>query len=282
LWWFVLTNKLIHNNQFGFKRGKSVLDSLLYVDHLATRSLSLKRHLSIISLDFSKAFDKIGVHSIIQQLQEWQLGPRIINYVSNFMKNRKIIIKNGRNLSNSFPLDNGIPQGSPISVILFLISYNSLTKIIALPRQIKFTAYADDFHLIIEHNRRKNPIVDISFLFQEIGHWCSDSGASLLIEKYQSLHICRKHNCKSEIRTVYIPETNNTTILGLTLNNRYNWSTHINKLKTKLCKPLNIIKHLSSLKYNTNTSSLIHIVKSILILKIDYCLPIYGNSQTPN
>jgi len=53
LWWFVLTNKLIHNNQFGFKRGKSVLDSLLYVDHLATRSLSLKRHLSIISLNNS-------------------------------------------------------------------------------------------------------------------------------------------------------------------------------------------------------------------------------------
>jgi len=49
LWWFVLTNKLIHNNQFGFKKGKSVLDNLLYVDHLATRSLSLKRHLSIIS-----------------------------------------------------------------------------------------------------------------------------------------------------------------------------------------------------------------------------------------
>jgi len=43
-------------------------------------------------------------------------------------------------------------------------------KIKALPKQIKFTAYADDFHLIIEHNRSKNTIVDLSSHFQEIGH----------------------------------------------------------------------------------------------------------------
>jgi len=47
LWWFVLNNELIHNSQSGF-----------YVDHLASRSIALKKHLQIISLDFTKAFDK--------------------------------------------------------------------------------------------------------------------------------------------------------------------------------------------------------------------------------
>jgi len=72
---------------------------------------------------------------------------RILNHLNNIL-----------NLSNTFPLDDGIPQVSAISVILFLISYNSLTKIIGLSRQIKFTAYADDFNLIIEHNKRKTPL----------------------------------------------------------------------------------------------------------------------------
>jgi len=93
-----------------------------------------------------------------------------------------------------FPLSNSIPRDSPIFVILFIISYNSLTKIIARPRQIKFTAYPDDFYLV-QHIRRKNPIVDLNSVFQEIKHWCSYSVVSLPVDKCQSLHICRKHNC---------------------------------------------------------------------------------------
>lgn len=127
LWWFVTTNKLIHKNQVGFKSSRSVLDNLACIDHLITESLSHKQHISIISLDFNKDFDKIGIHAIITQLQEWNIGHNILRYVINFMKNRKIKCRVANNISHSFPLDNGIPQGSPISVILFLIVINWLT-----------------------------------------------------------------------------------------------------------------------------------------------------------
>jgi len=112
----------------------------------------------LISLDFNKAFDKIGIHSVINQLKEWKIGKRILYYVHNFMTNRKIIIKFGNNLSSFFPLNNGIPQGSPISVILFLIAYNTLSHIISFHKEIQLTAYADVFHLIIEHNKQKTPL----------------------------------------------------------------------------------------------------------------------------
>ena len=54
-----------HHNQVVFKKGSSVTDALLLLDHLVAESLSAKKHISLISLDFSKAFDKIGVHSTI-------------------------------------------------------------------------------------------------------------------------------------------------------------------------------------------------------------------------
>jgi len=134
LWWFVPNNDLIHNIQFGFKRSKSVLDSLLYVEHIASRSIALKKHLTIISLDFTKGFDKNGIYTVIQQLHVWKIGARIINYVKNLMTNRKIIVKTDTYLSNTFPLNNVIPQGSPIFVILLLIAYNSPTNIISIPK----------------------------------------------------------------------------------------------------------------------------------------------------
>lgn len=68
LWWFVTNNKLLNENQFGFKKGKSVCESLLYADFLISKSLNNKKHTSLITLDFSRAFDRVGVHSIIHQL----------------------------------------------------------------------------------------------------------------------------------------------------------------------------------------------------------------------
>jgi len=110
-------------NQFGFKKGMSTSDILLYVDYLIRKS---RKHTSLISLYFSRPFDRVGVHTIVDQLQEWKIGPKIISYIQNFMLNRKIIVRVGPQTSNMLPLSNGIPQGSPITVILFLIAYNKL------------------------------------------------------------------------------------------------------------------------------------------------------------
>lgn len=72
-----------------------------------------KKHMSIFSLDFAKAFEKIGIHSLIHHLEEWQLGPRIVKYIWNFMANRKLIARNGTSFAYSFPLKNGVPPRFP-------------------------------------------------------------------------------------------------------------------------------------------------------------------------
>jgi len=124
LWWFLNNDKLLHPHQFGFKKGKSTSDNLLYADHIITKSLNTRKHTSLISLDFARAFDRVGTHSIIDQLIKWKCGHKIINYIINFTKNRKITVRIGTHYSNIHPLEIGIPQGSPISVVLFLIAFN--------------------------------------------------------------------------------------------------------------------------------------------------------------
>jgi len=65
LWWFVSYNNSIDSRQTGFRKGKSISDNLLVLDHLISFPLLTKNHLSVISLDFTKAFDKIGVHTVV-------------------------------------------------------------------------------------------------------------------------------------------------------------------------------------------------------------------------
>lgn len=195
LWWFVQSNNLLDSRQFGFRKGKSTIDPLLYIDSQITTSLSRRKHISIISLDFERAFDRIGIHAVIDQLSSWKMGPHIVNYIKNFMTNRKIIVRLGNCYSSPHPLYNGIPQGSPLSVILFLIAYNKLCNIISFHKEIDFIAYADDFNLFIKSDKRKNPVIDLNRLFCDIENWSSISGAILSTSKCKYIHVWRKQNC---------------------------------------------------------------------------------------
>lgn len=280
LWWFVTTYKLIHNSQTGFRRGKSVMDSLLFTDYLINKALSAKNHLSIISLDFCKAFDKVGIHAVINQLVKWNVGPIIVNYVKNFMTNRKIKVKIGRYFSKTLPLHNGIPQGSPLSVVLFVIAYQKLLEIIAIHKEIQISAYADDFNLLIKLDKVKNRTINLDTLYEDISGWCSYSGASLSPAKCKHMHICNKHNCNCSVAfgNYQLPNVSTLKILGVTFNKKHKWNTHIDNLCLALQNRLNIIKCLSSHKHNCSTVTLVSVVKAIIIAKIDFALPLYGNA----
>lgn len=283
LWWFLKTNKLLNNFQFGFKRGKSTLDNLLFLDYQITNALSTKNHITIISLDFQRAFDRVGLHSIIDQLTDWQVGPKIINYIYNFMTNRKIIVRIENQYSASLPLHNGIPQGSPLSVVIFLIAYNKLYTIISIDKRIHLSAYADDINLIIK-SKEKNPTLALNGLFDNIKDWCEISGAILSDTKCKYIHICRKKNCHCTIQSGNFSITEATTLrlLGLYINQKYNWKDHISFLSTSLSKRLNVIKCLSSSKFNCNISTLTSIIRSLMLSKVNYLLPIYGQAPKPN
>jgi len=69
------------------------------IDHLLARAISRRYHASIISLDFAKAFDRIGIQSILNQLAIWKTGPKITNYIKNYMTNRKILARIKSDLS---------------------------------------------------------------------------------------------------------------------------------------------------------------------------------------
>jgi len=214
LWWLVNNSQLLDSRQMGFRRGKSVSDSLAMLDYLTTTTLSRKSHLSIISLDFSKAFDKIGMHTIIDELVDWKLWPKVIKYIINFLTNRKICVQTQNVQFQPLPLENGISQGSPLSVILFAIAYNKLNRVIGLHKSFEFTAYADDY-TIIRGQKKKDTKCNFRIL--------------------SSLNLKNETTFK---------------ILGITITNKYKWDAHIEQLVIQIAKRLNIIKCLCNTSFN--------------------------------
>lgn len=229
LLWFIETKKLISSNQVAFKSGKGCADALLHLDFYITNALSARNHVTILALDFEKAFDRIGIHLVLDKLKIWGVGPKIFNYVTSFLTNRRICVKANSSFSPSFPLFNGIPQGSPLSVVLFIIAFDDISKIIAKHALLHHCVYADDIYILCKHNdlgKTKNLLLNV---IEDISVWSTHSGAKLSVDKCKTLHICRKTSCSKftlSFNNINIENVTNLSILGILFNNKYNWKYH--------------------------------------------------------
>ena len=158
--------KLIHPNQAGYVRGRSISDHLRLVDDV----INCTNHESITgiltSLDFRKAFDTISKDSIIAALHAYNFGPRFIQYVSTILNGTQTCVKNGGWLSSFFETQRGVRQGCVISPLLFILVVEFLAvriredpEIVGIleltPRfaggNLKCLLYADDINLLLKN-----------------------------------------------------------------------------------------------------------------------------------
>lgn len=277
--WFLKAKNLITSNQVAFMKKQGTDDVLLYLQHFISRALSSRNHVNILSTDFERAFDRIGVHVILQQLSEWKIGKNMYSIIKSFLSNRKFNVRINGHQSNTFPLHNGIPQGSPLSVVLFVIAFNQFSKIINTQKHIEHAIYADDA-VIFTKTKDNNKVKEIfSKLLKDIENWTVISGAKLSIEKCNLLHICKKQNCNLfdlEYNNIQIQRVDNLRILGVVFDKSFTFREHCLQLRKNLNSRLNIIKYLTSKHFMIHISTMINITRCLVLSKIDYALPIYG------
>lgn len=269
--------------QYGFRRNKRTLNSILELDEFISSSLSRSSHVELIAFDIKKAFDTVWPEAILLKLCELKIGGLMYGYIKSFLGPRKFKVNHGGNNSSVYSTNIGVPQGSPLSSTLFLIAFqfvlDSLGKVDKL---VKYAAYADDL-LVYANNktnstngkRMKKAINLISRKGDEIGLYFSE-------EKTKSIHICKRrgnNKCKPCNHKIYGKEIKSEkmiTYLGLQLQENYKFNNQVNSIKQKIKKDAIVIKMLSAKRFGTNQDILRKIVQSLIISKVKYCIEVYG------
>ncbi|XP_075163337.1 uncharacterized protein LOC142235971 [Haematobia irritans] len=176
-------------------------------------------------------------------------------------------------------LHNGIPQGSPLSVTLFIIAFDDLSRLLTQNKRIEHCLYADDLYIIVK-NKSNISIQDVLInTLSVIDEWSKVSGANISFDKTKHLHICNKRNCRPINITYnnnYIENCDTCKILGVHFDHKYNFKNHCISLKKSLQPRLNIIKYLSSPRSYVHTNNLLKIAQAIILSKIDYGLILYN------
>ena len=153
---FFTENDLISSNQSGFKQGDSCINQLLSITHDIYQSLDQGYEVRGVFLDISKAFDKVWHKGLIHKLKQNGIGGPLLKILTDFLKSRKQrVVLNGQHSSWSDVLA-GVPQGSILGPLLFLIYINDLPDGV----QCNPNLFADDTLLFpTVHNIKKQQMI---------------------------------------------------------------------------------------------------------------------------
>ena len=151
--WFLEKNKLLTEFQSGFRKQRNTNDQLIRFESFVREGFVRREHVVSVFFDLEKAYDTTWKYGILRDLHKCGLRGRLPQLIGNFLANRYFRVRVGSCLSNSFNQEMGVPQGSILSVTLFILKINSIVK--CLPSHIKCSLYVDDF-LIYYRSKNMN------------------------------------------------------------------------------------------------------------------------------
>ncbi|XP_055593395.1 uncharacterized protein LOC129744736 [Uranotaenia lowii] len=259
---------LLDDRQYAFRPGRSTDDYLCLLECILDDALSRSQHIELLSLDLSKAFDCVEHNTILTSLRDWGISGKLYQYIQSFLTNRTIQVLVNNSLSSPRQMPTGVPQGSVISPTLFLIAINSIFKII--PENIKILVYADDILLISISAFARLTRIRLQTALDKIAIWAPKIGFRFSPDKSKLLHLGpnRKKLKKLPPLKLFnqsIPFVHSFRLLGVWIDDRLTFSTHLNQIRKNSKNKLNLLRILSKTPSHANRDSLIKFVHGWLL-----------------
>ncbi|GBM49865.1 hypothetical protein AVEN_44247-1 [Araneus ventricosus] len=184
-------------------------------------------------------------------------------------------------LSDYFIQEEGVPQGSVLSVTLFALKINDILK--QLPPSVKGFLYVDDLYISCTGDNINFIERQLQLAVNKIQQWSTFNGFTFSTAKTSCIHFCRKRRLHPEpeilLGSQLITVVNEVKFLGITFDKKLTFRPHVIKLRKKLDKALNILKVLSNTSWGASRTSLLRVYRAAILSKMDYGCIIYGSAR---
>ena len=184
-------NNLLNTDQFGFRKNRSTTGKLLASIDKITEQLAKNQPFDTILLDMSKAFDKISIAKIIEAAMNIGIRGKLLLWIKEYLTGRTAVVKIGDTLSRPIQVTSGVPQGSVLGPILFLIAINGLPQ--NCPERELLLSYADD----TEVGGVATNHTDIQRTLDLLNQHCSYLKLEMNADKCEVMHRGANNNCQN-------------------------------------------------------------------------------------
>ena len=230
-------NDLLSDNQFGFRRQRSTSLAISQLLNQVYTNINKSAITAAIYIDFSKAFNCVQHATLIRKLSEFNLSKNIISWITSYLYGREQRTLANNVYSSYLPVGQGVPQGSVLGPLLYIIYANDIIKKI---QNSGFTFYADDTVLYSKKKSLRLAQRELQEDLDGLSEWCINNDIYINVEKTKTMFF----GSKARMNKIALPEfyINNTvlqrtqayTYLGIKLDEQLSLETHANLVVKKV------------------------------------------------
>jgi hypothetical protein len=205
--------------------------------------LEAGRDIGSVFFDLKKAFDTVPHKELLDKLQQLNVSSFILRWVRSYLTARRQKVVIGGEDSETIPVISGVPQGSVLGPLLFLIYIDDVARL-PLSEGTSLVLYADDMLLY----RAINSPEDFTILQEDINtvnNWVTRNYLKLNVAKCKFMHISRRRQCHPVpnllLDGVHLERVTSFKYLGILLNEDLKWSSHVESVCNKARKILGLI-----------------------------------------
>lgn len=279
---FIEKHELLSNYQFGFRKAMSTELALAVAVNKITTAMDKGENCVGIFLDLRKAFDTVNHEILLAKLQHIGIRGLAHKWFTSYFKDRRQCVKLGNYVSEDLHISYGVPQGSLVGPLCFLLYLNDLPNVVT-----KFNAtsimFADDTSIFFTGPDVNSIVQATNNAMSDISNWLRANKLSLNVSKTKAILFSRKRNI-DQIASIKINDRNiqwvdNTSFLGIIIDKNLSWKSHIDHVAIKMAKTIGIMNRVRNV---LNKKTLLLLYQTLVGPHLSYCNAIWGNAPVSN
>lgn len=273
----------LSKNQFGFREGRQTVDAVKSAVQIARNSQDYtpqcRRLCAMVTVDVKNAFNSASWQIILDELRKRRINEKIISIISSYLSNRKILLE-AEGQEKEMSVNSGVPQGSVLGPTLWNILYDELLEI-EQPDGIQLLAFADDVAIVASAMNEEILMNKVNTSLCRVTSWMEKRKLQAVPEKTEAVIFTTRRKTEPIFFTMYNKQVFPTTAikyLGVWLDNKMTFKTHIDKVIKKAEKSLTA---LTSLMPNVGgpRSSKRKVLASVIHSQLLYAAPVWYSAM---
>ena len=273
---FITRHNLLHPSQFGFREHRNTSLALIQTIDYIAQSFQANHTAIGVFIDFRKAFDCVSHQVLCRKIHRYGIRGLPLQWITDYLSDRYQFTMYNDHSSQKTHISCGVPQGSILGPLLFLLHINDLPHASNI---LSCCLYADDANFFTRHHNIDTLTTTLNNEMKKIMRWTSANKLTINTEKTHYLIFTLKFTiyrlllCIS-LNNAALEEKDHTKFLGVIIDNRLKYKDHLHYLKPKVAKTIGII---NKVEYKLPQPTLHNLYYTFIYPHLTYGIEIWGS-----